>query len=103
MGINEWKVAPSWPPAHTPKPVYLSSGGNANSAEGDGKLAAAAFGKPDTYRYDPLDPVPSIGGRYFEAGGSRPGPFDQRRVEQRKDVLVYTGDVLEARLRSQAP
>jgi hypothetical protein len=103
MGANEWKVAPSWPPAHTPTPVFLSSGGNANGADGDGKLAAAASGKADTYRYDPLDPVPSIGGRYFEAGGSRPGPFDQRRVELRRDVLVYTGDVLNEPLEIAGP
>ncbi len=103
MGSNEWKVALSWPPAHTPTPMFLSSGGNANSIEGDGTLAAAASGNPDTYRYDPLDPVPSIGGRYFEAGGSRPGPFDQRRVEQRKDVLVYTGEVLDEPLEIAGP
>ncbi len=106
MGSNIWKRAPSWPPPHRPTPVYLSSGGNANSADGDGRLAADATsgsGVPDTYRYDPLNPVPSIGGRYFEAGGSRAGPFDQRRVEQRKDVLVYTGDTLKTGVEIAGP
>jgi putative CocE/NonD family hydrolase len=103
MGSNAWKLAPSWPPAHTRTPMFLSSDGNANSVDGDGTLAAAPSGGPDIYRYDPLDPAPSIGGRYFEAGGSRPGPFDQRRVEQRKDVLVYTGDVLTAPLEIAGP
>lgn len=96
MGSNTWKTADHWPPAHKPTTIYLASQGGANTVDGDGRLAAApdTNGKPDTYRYDPLDPAPSIGGRFFEAGGSRAGPFDQRRVEQRKDVLVYTGDVL---------
>jgi putative CocE/NonD family hydrolase len=78
--------------------VYAHSDGSANSTAGDGTLSAAAppaAMKADRYRYDPLDPVPSIGGRYFEIGGSRPGPFDQRHVEERKDVLVYTSNVLQ--------
>jgi len=97
MGANEWKQSAAWPPPHEPLAVFLHSGGGANSLEGDGTLGfdtPSASEKPDMYRYDPLDPAPSIGGRYFEAGGSRPGPFDQRRVEQRKDVLVYTGATL---------
>ena len=101
MGAREWKTVPAWPPASKSVPLYLASHGHANAEEGDGRLASGATGgngKPDTYRYDPLDPAPSIGGRFFEAGGSRAGPFDQRRVEQRKDVLVYTGDVLASDL-----
>jgi hypothetical protein len=106
MGANEWKQTPSWPPASTPHVLYLHSAGNANSLTGDGRLGAAppsAEEKSDRYSYNPLDPAPSIGGRYFEAGGSRPGPFDQRRVEERKDVLVYTGDVLKADLEIAGP
>ena len=98
MGANEWRTAPSWPPDYRAKPLYLHSMSGANSAMGDGSLLAqppTAGTNADRYRYDPLDPVPSIGGRYFEGGGSRPGPFDQRRVEARKDVLVYTTPVLE--------
>jgi len=98
MGANEWRTAPSWPPDYRAKPLYLHSMSGANSALGDGSLLAqppTAGTNADRYRYDPLDPVPSIGGRYFEGGGSRPGPFDQRRVEARKDVLVYTTPVLE--------
>ena len=98
MGANEWRAASSWPPDYRAKPLYLHSTSGANSAMGDGSLLAqppTAGTNADRYRYDPLDPVPSIGGRYFEGGGSRPGPFDQRRVEARKDVLVYTTPVLE--------
>jgi putative CocE/NonD family hydrolase len=105
MGANEWKKTPAWPPAHKAATVYLASSGHANSVDGDGCLATArdGNGRPDSYRYDPLDPAPSIGGRFFEAGGSRAGPFDQRRVEQRKDVLVYTGEVLKSDLEIAGP
>lgn len=101
MGVNEWREADAWPPAGTEeRPLYLTSDGNANSAGGTGRLTAAPSGGGgvDTYEYDPLDPVPSFGGRYLDIGGSIPGAFDQRRVEDRNDVLVYTSDVLAAPL-----
>jgi hypothetical protein len=106
MGLNEWKQAPFWPPPSQPHTLYLHSGGNANRVAGDGRLSdepPSPSENADRYHYDPLDPAPSIGGRYFEAGGSRPGPFDQRRVEERKDVLVYTGDTLAADLEVAGP
>jgi putative CocE/NonD family hydrolase len=98
MGANAWRAAASWPPDYRVRPLYLHSMGGANGVAGDGSLLPQpppAGMNADRYRYDPLDPAPSIGGRYFEGGGSRPGPFDQRRVEARKDVLVYTTPVLE--------
>ena len=101
MGANEWRVAETWPPANRPRAFYLHSDGAANGAAGDGRLIAEPPPqgmRADHYRYDPLDPVPSIGGRYFEGGGSRPGPFNQRLVETRKDVLVYTSDALESEI-----
>ena len=98
MGKNEWRHTPSWPPAGKAQPLYLHSGGAANGVIGDGRLSEKVAPRQmtaDRYRYNPLDPVPSIGGRYFDIGGSRPGPYNQQRIEQRKDVLVYTTDVLE--------
>ncbi len=98
MGANEWRAAPTWPPPHRAEKYFLHSAGSANSTAGDGRLSTeppTADSPADRYRYDPLEPVPSFGGRYFEFGGSRAGPYDQRRVEERGDVLVYTGDGLE--------
>jgi hypothetical protein len=106
MGANEWRASPTWPPPHRAQAVYLHSAGAANGVGGDGRLALdppTAHSPPDRYRYDPLDPAPSFGGRYFELGGSRPGPYDQRRIEERPDVLVYTGDGLEAPLEIAGP
>lgn len=100
MGENRWKSAASWPPAGTRKlRLYLSSGGDANSLNGNGRLVAAAPGteRPDSYRYDPMNPVPTVGGGDCCNGGIViPGAFDQRGVEARNDVLVYSSEPLDA-------
>lgn len=99
MGENRWKNAASWPPKGTQKlRFYLSSGGDANSLNGGGKLTAAAPGaeRPDSYRYDPMNPVPTVGGGDCCNGGIViPGAFDQRGVEIRNDVLVYSSEPLD--------
>src|SRR3546814_18594499 len=78
--------------------LYLRSDGRANSLWGNGRLDAAAPGKEpvDRFRYDPLNPVPTVGGGDCCNGGIVvPGAFDQRSVEARDDVLVYTSEPLE--------
>jgi putative CocE/NonD family hydrolase len=62
---------------------HLSSGGKANTANGDGVLdiTGGSSGTPDSFLYDPLNPVPTLGGL---------AAVDQRPVETRDDVLVYT-------------
>jgi len=94
MGANRWREESSWPPesAH-PKSFYLQSGGKANSLTGDGALAETAGHKSpaDTFEYDPARPVPTRGGSICCNPKVFPwGPFDQRGVEERKDVLVYS-------------
>lgn len=94
MGANVWKTATAWPlPGTRWVNYYLSSDGHASSLMGDGHLltAAPSTGQPDTYDYDPRDPVPSVGGHSccVAVAGSQ-GPYDQHAVEQRPDVLVYT-------------
>lgn len=99
MGENKWKAAAQWPPADAkPMRLYLRSGGQANSLWGDGRLdAAAPAAEPaDRFRYDPSNPVPTVGGGDCCNGGLVvPGAFDQRGVEARQDVLVYTSDPLD--------
>ena len=95
MGINEWRQAESWPPPGTKfQKLFLTSGGKANSRNGDGSLSWNQVGQEgsDSYLYDPHDPVPSVGGRFYELGGSIPGPFEQQPIEKRQDVLVYTSE-----------
>jgi hypothetical protein len=54
----------------------------------------------DRYVYDPNDPVPTRGGT---ALGLKAGVFDQREIEQRQDVLVYTGETLASDLEATGP
>jgi len=102
MGENRWKAAEQWPPKRvTPLRFYLRSDGRANSLFGDGRLdtAAPAAEPADRFRYDPLNPVPTVGGGDCCNGGIViPGAFDQRGVEARQDVLVYTSAPLDAPL-----
>jgi putative CocE/NonD family hydrolase len=96
MGLNQWQTAESWPPAGAaPMTFYLSSGGNANTMNGDGVLASAppAADKPDGFTYDPTNPVTSYGGNVCCTGTAiTAGAFDQRTMESRPDILVYTSE-----------
>lgn len=78
---------------------YLHSQSHANTAAGDGVLSLekpSGLGR-DVFTYDPEDPVPTQGGCVwpFPQGGLMPGGADQSEVEERPDVLVYTGPKLK--------
>lgn len=96
MGLNKWQTSDTWPPQGAqPMTFYLSSGGRANTLNGDGVLSSAAQAqdKSDTFTYDPMNPVPSYGGNVCCTGNAvTGGAFDQRPMEARSDILVYTSD-----------
>ncbi|GAC1635497.1 MAG: CocE/NonD family hydrolase [Mycobacterium sp.] len=97
MGANTWKSAPSWPlpQTHWTK-FHLSGRGGIEDRKGELVPGAPATQPPDTYTYDPVVPVPSIGGHSCCGAKSGPqGPYDQIPVEQRSDVLVYNSSPLE--------
>jgi len=94
MGINQWREEDDWPPprSHDTK-YFLHSAGKANSALGDGSLSTTPSRSEaaDQFVYDPKDPVPTVGGPLCcEGTHLPPGPRDQRAVEARPDVLVYS-------------
>ncbi|MBK9154163.1 MAG: CocE/NonD family hydrolase [Chloracidobacterium sp.] len=107
MGSNKWQSSDTWPPAGAePMKFYLSSGGNANTLNGDGKLVSAPpnTDAPDRFKYDPMDPVPSYGGNVCCTGNAvRGGSFDQSKMEERPDILVYTTDVLKEGIELSGP
>jgi hypothetical protein len=105
MGANQWRFEHEWPLARTQfTPYYLHSNGRANSIYGDGVLSPEppANEPPDRFDYDPDHPVPTVGGvhslGYMVQNFPQPvtvGPVDQRPIERRDDVLVYTTSPLE--------
>jgi putative CocE/NonD family hydrolase len=87
MGANAWIESDSWPLPDVHDQRWNLRGGGVLSAEPAGDEA------PDTFTYDPASPVPTQGGATFIPGfevGFRTGAHDQREVEDRDDVLVYT-------------
>ena len=99
MGSNEWQTAETWPPASARSVTYyLHSEKAANSVFGAGSLSTARAGeeKPDAFTYDPAFPVPSHGGNVCCTGDAvRGGSFDQRQMEARADILVYSTEPLK--------
>jgi putative CocE/NonD family hydrolase len=89
MGANVWRDEHEWPLARAVEtPYYLHA---------DGLLSPERPGDepPDRYAYDPASPVPTRGGAIHMAPEFPPGPQDQRPIEARDDVMVYTTPPLE--------
>ncbi len=103
MGENRWRDEREFPLARTRyTPYFLHSGGRANSDRGDGVLdqRRPAGEAADRFVYDPDDPVPTRGGNTLILAM---GVQDQRPVEARDDVLVYTSAVMTERLEVTGP
>ncbi|ARV13272.1 acylase [Gilvibacter sp. SZ-19] len=98
MGSNKWQAAEQWPPADAKMTTfYLNSGGKANTLNGDGVLTTKKPRKdnPDTFIYDPMDPVMSYGGNVCCTGNAvKGGAYDQQSMEENPNILVYTSEVL---------
>ena len=107
MGINKWQTSDTWPPRGAQQmSLFLSSGGKANTLNGDGVLAASApaSDSADRFEYDPMNPVPSLGGNVCCTGNAiTAGSFDQRKNEARPDVLVYTTEPLKEGIEVSGP
>jgi putative CocE/NonD family hydrolase len=79
-----WRQLDDWPPSSTPTAWFLHPGGGLTTDP------PTAPSEPDRYRYDPADPTPSVGGIGMLTGGA----VDNRGLEARPDVLVYTSQEL---------
>jgi uncharacterized protein len=83
MGRNQWREAYEWPlPGTTIRPLYLRAGGRLSWE------APAAAEPADRYRYEPDDPLED------PHAGAGLGPRDQRAIEKRTDLLVFSTDPL---------
>jgi len=79
---NEWREADDWPIPYVNLSLYLNGAGLTMEPGSDSNRS---------YVYDPKNPVPTRGGNNLHLPG---GPMDQRPVESRDDVLVYSTDPL---------
>jgi len=100
-GVNRWVdfSAVPWAGRDPSRAFYLSSGGRANTLKGDGTLidASPTAISTDVFSYDPAKPVIAHGGEISGVGTDQEnndGSYDQRAIEAREDVLVYTSEPL---------
>lgn len=106
MGDNVYREEDEWPLARAVMTrMYLRSQGHANGLAGDGRLSRESPGAepPDQFVYDPANPVPTHGGATLGIVSPGPGPRDQRGVEERPDVLVYTSEEFREELEVTGP
>jgi putative CocE/NonD family hydrolase len=108
QGADQWVGSDGFPPeAGRRVSWYLAAAGAEAAPNGGGSLVTEAPRAPSesTFVYDPADPAPTAGGAIwpFEAAGLSPGRADQREVERRADVLVYSSPPLEEDLVAVGP
>lgn len=101
MGDNVWRDEYEFPLRRTVfTDYYFHSGGLANTPSGNGTLSRTPPGdeRPDKFVYDPRDPVMSIfsAGAYYE-------PRDQKPLDYRRDMLVFTSAPLGAEMEITGP
>jgi putative CocE/NonD family hydrolase len=109
MGRNSWRSSDVWPPATMRLEAwYLHSDGHArggHGGEGNGWLSRElpANEPADSYHYDPQHPVPTLGGATLLHPALGAGALDQRPIETRDDVLVFTSAPVEQPLTLAGP
>ncbi|WP_327731614.1 CocE/NonD family hydrolase [Streptomyces sp. NBC_00487] len=89
MGVNQWREETEWPLSRAVDTDF--------HLRADGRLTQeppAVAEQAEEFTYDPADPVPTTGGALLMTDEFRPGPLDQRDVEAREDVLVFTTEPL---------
>jgi putative CocE/NonD family hydrolase len=94
MGASEWRDYDAWPPAGFQEQRWHLQ------ASGGLSITPPADSQPDCYRYDPSDPTPGVGGYSLSKNS---GPKDNRALEARPDVLLYTSSPLEQDLEAIGP
>jgi putative CocE/NonD family hydrolase len=114
MGENKWRDEEEWPLKRAKETRYslfgrqLANGANGVSGNGGllepGVLTRTSGSPSDTYTYDPVNPVPTVGGPLCcDSEHLAPGPRDQKDVETRPDVLVYSTSPLESDIEVTGP
>jgi uncharacterized protein len=105
IGSNKWHSSDTWPPEGAkPFTYFLGSAGHSNSLYGDGVLLPSPeqTDNADKFVYDPMNPVPTPGGGFL-GSDHKGGEFDQRALEARNDVLVYSTGPLKEGIEVSGP
>ncbi len=87
---RRWVELPDWPPPSDPQQFYLQ----ADRRLGD--RAPTADSGSSTFRYDPADPTPTVGGRLLSR---QAGYRDDAALADRQDVFAFTGEPLASAIR----
>jgi len=97
LSTNQWRQAKEWPPAEARwAKIYIAPGGYLDAARPEEEGWQG-------YIYDPINPVPTLGGDVFPFGDLKPGSLDQGPVEFRSDAVVFTGEPLKKPLVATGP
>ncbi len=91
-GAGEWRETRTWPPpGAAAQRWYLGAHGSLSRAAPGSGIPSGSGVPAAGFRYDPADPTPSPGGATMSVyAGSR----DNRAVERRPDVLVFSSEPL---------
>ena len=107
MGLDQWRDEDDWPLARAKSTKYFfHSQGQANTGQGNGSLSLTVPGTEpsDKFVYDPANAVPTIGGPLCcDSEHLAAGPREQRSVEGRNDVLIYSTPPLDHDLEVTGP
>lgn len=95
VGGAGWREVPDWPPKHQPTSWYLRGGARLSPEPPPVEEPAA------NHRFDPADPTPALGGPRLV--GTLAGRRDNRELEARPDVLIYTSPPLTEALEVLGP
>ncbi|MFI0711210.1 CocE/NonD family hydrolase [Streptomyces inhibens] len=80
-GEGAWRDLDDWPPAAVTTAWFPAVNGTLTQQTPTGSAPLTSF------RYDPADPTPSLGGPLLSRGA---GPRDNSALEAREDVLTFT-------------
>ncbi|WP_439030611.1 CocE/NonD family hydrolase [Gordonia terrae] len=90
MGANQWRAETEWPLSRAVNAdLYLHEDATLSWTKSEAPEAQSGF------IYDPADPVITRGGNLVMSSEFPAGVFDQRDIESRDDVLVFTTAPLE--------
>jgi uncharacterized protein len=89
MEADEWRDLETWPPSNMQARHWYLQPEAALTTDLPPPSQASQF------RYNPADPTPNVGGAINTTLARGTGPQDNRKLEARSDVLVFTSPPLE--------